>query len=237
MGTRTVQKLVTPKAAASPVAHALRMTRPFAQDLEPATAAHAQGPGAHFSFGNISVRTPVSVHEKAPGDPPNGGAPAAGPVVKKKKAGVDSFTVDWSKGAGAGPNRIALHLGYAVRFTKDADHDPALAEFRQYAQTSYKITDGPGKGQEGGTPPLHDDHYSRADDHQHALADVDFASDDNPDMEGIRADDVVSYSFTARQDIIDTSDGNKVIATRGPHTATVTGKDPRAYAGVPVKLE
>jgi hypothetical protein len=36
----------------------------------------------------------------------------------------------------------------------------------------------------------------------------------------------LTYSFTAEQMIIDTADGNKVIAKRGPHAATATGKGP-----------
>jgi hypothetical protein len=36
--------------------------------------------------------------------------------------------------------------------------------------------------------------------------------------------------------IIDTSDSNKVIAKRGPHTGTIKGKDPRTYGGVPANL-
>jgi hypothetical protein len=157
---------------------------------------------------------------------------------KKKKAGVESFSVDWSKNA-AGPTTAELRLDYKAKFKKDDDHDPALAEFRQNVMTKYEITDGPRKGEKGDTSPMHDDHYSRADDTAgHTINDVDFVSNDNPGFiaGSLSKDDVVDYSFTAEDMIIDTSDGNKVLERRGPHTGTIKGKDPRTYGGVPVKL-
>ncbi len=47
---------------------------------------------------------------------------------------------------------------------------------------------------------------------------------------------MLDYTFTVEQMIIDTSDGNKVIEKRGPHTATIKGKHPRVYGNVPKKL-
>ena len=157
--------------------------------------------------------------------------------MKVKKAGVDSFTVDWSKNPASSATTPSFRLEYKTKFTKDADHDPAVAEFRQNAMTTFEVTDGPNKGSKGGTAPLHNDNYARSDDTAgHALTDVDFVSNDNPSIGPIHKDDVLTYSFTAEQMIIDTSDANKVIAKRGPHTATASGKDPRAFAGVPVTL-
>ena len=176
---------------------------------------------------------------------PQGGAkagdaqPPAEKQPKRKKAGVESFTVEWSKGLTAGPTAANLRLDYNAKFKKDDDHDPALAEFRQNAMTRWEITDGPGKGAKGDTSPLHDDHYSRADDLAgHKITDQLFTSNDNPgwDTGQIDKDDVLEYAFTAEQMIIDTADGNKVIEKRGPHTATIKGKDPRAYGNVPKKL-
>jgi hypothetical protein len=106
---------------------------------------------------------------------------------------------------------------------KDDDHDPALAEFRQNVMTKWEITSGPNAGATTDTSPMHDDHYSRAD-------------DDNPGVAPLHKDDVLDYSFTAEQMIIDTSNGNSVVARRGPHTATIKGKDVRTYANVPKKL-
>ena len=152
------------------------------------------------------------------------------PVAKKKKAGVDSFTVNWSKNANASPTNARLRLDYKAKFKKDDEHDPALAEFRQNVMTVWKITDGTHKGQEGDTSPMHDDNYSRADDTDgNTINDVDFVSNDNPGIPGVAADDVLDYAFTAEQMIIDTSDNDKVIAKEGPHTGTIKGKAPRTY--------
>jgi hypothetical protein len=131
-----------------------------------------------------------------------------------------------------------LRLDYNAKFKKDDDHDPALAEFRQNAMTKWEITDGPHKGAKGDTSPLHDDNYSRADDlGGHTINDQLFYSNDNPGWNTwIDKDDVLDYAFTAEQMIIDKSDGNKVIEKRGPHTATITGKDARVYGNVPKKL-
>lgn len=169
----------------------------------------------------------------------DGAQPPVEKQSKKKKAGVESFTVEWSKGLTAGPTAANLRLEYNAKFKKDDDHDPALAEFRQNAMTRWEITDGPRKGAKGDTSPLHDDHYSRADDVAgHKITDQLFTSNDNPgwDTGQLDKDDVLDYAFTAEQMIIDTSDGNKVIEKRGPHTATIKGKDPRAYGNVPKKL-
>ncbi len=169
----------------------------------------------------------------------DGAQPPAEKQPKKKKAGVESFTVEWSKGLTAGPTAVNLRLDYNAKFKKDDDHDPALAEFRQNAMTKWEITDGPRKGAKGDTSPLHDDHYSRADDLAgHKITDQLFTSNDNPgwDPGQLDKDDVLEYAFTAEQMIIDTSDGNKVIEKRGPHTATIKGKDPRTYGNVPKKL-
>jgi len=170
-----------------------------------------------------------------------GGGPKGGPAVKapkKKKAGVDSFVTKWKKNASAGPTNATLRLDYSAKFKKDANYDPALAEFRQNVMTKYEITDGPHKGTKGDTSPMHDDNYSRADDTAgNTINDVNFVSNDNPGFAiTLDRNDVVNYSFTAEQKIIDTSDGNKVIVKRGPHTATIVGKHPRAYGDVPKTL-
>lgn len=166
-------------------------------------------------------------------------APMAPPVpAPTKTAGVDSFEVKWSKHSSAGATTAKLRLDYTVKFTKDATHDPALADFRQSVMTTWEITDGPHKGDKGTTAPMHDDNYSRADDLAgNGRADVDFSSNDNPGyVAPLAANDVIDYSFTAEQTIIDTSQANKVIAKRGPHTGTIQGKHPRTYGGVPATL-
>ena len=168
--------------------------------------------------------------------PKDAGAPGG---VAKKNAGIDAFAVKWTQNPSSGPKTAKLRLDYSVTFTKDATHDPAVAEFRQNAFHTFEVTDGPHKGQKHNNPPLHDDNYSRADDTAgNSINDVSFVSNDNPGAveNSLDKDDVIDYSFTAEQMIIDTGDGNKVIAKRGPHTATIKGKDPRTYDGVPVTL-
>jgi hypothetical protein len=169
--------------------------------------------------------------------PKDAGTPDA--PAPSKKAGVESFEVKWKENALNSPTTAKLRLNYSARFKKDATHDPALAEFRQNAFHRFKVTAGPHKGQKDNNPPIHDDNYSRADDKGgNAIDDVDFVSNDNPGpaVDALDKDDVIDYSFTAEQMIIDTSDSNKVIEKRGPHTATIKGKDPRSFDGVPKTL-
>jgi hypothetical protein len=164
------------------------------------------------------------------GKPPSSG-PATAPA-KAKKAGVESFKVEWKEHPDAGPTKPWFRIIFKAKFKKDADHDPALAEFRQKAGSKWEITEGKHKGAKKETP-MRDDGYTRADDIQgNKLDDVDFVSNDNPGLE-ITKDDVLNYSFTAEQTIIDTSQGNKEIAKRGPHTVTIKGKDPRTVEGIP----
>jgi hypothetical protein len=166
---------------------------------------------------------------------PDAGVPDAG--VPKKKAGVDSFVVNWKKNSNTTAQHPSLRLDYSVKFTKDATHDPAMAEFRQSVFTTYEITAGPGKSGKFDNSPIHNDNYSRADDTAgNGIKDTDFVSNDNPGLSPLDKDDVIDYSFTAMQTIIDTGDGNKVIATRGPHTATIKGKHPRTFDNVPKTL-
>jgi hypothetical protein len=156
-------------------------------------------------------------------------AKEAAPKPKKKKAGVKSFDVDWSKNPNSSASTAVLRLDYRAKFKKDDEHDPSLAEFRQNVKTKYEITDGPNKGDKGDTSPMHDDSYSRADDLEgNAITDVDFYSNDNPGLYGwLDKDDDLNYAFTAEQMIIDTSQANKVIEKRGPATGTIKGKHPR----------
>jgi len=186
-----------------------------------------------------------SEESPAPGIVEKNGGPKAPPVappkapVKAKKAGVASFVVKWSKNAKASPTNPNLRLDYTAKFKKDADHDPALAEFRQSVMTKFEVTAGPNKGLKGDTSPMHDDHYSRADDIAgNAITSVNFQSNDNPGFKAgtITKDDVLDYSFTAEDTIIDTSLKGAVIARRGPHTGTIKGKGARSYGGVPKTL-
>jgi hypothetical protein len=160
------------------------------------------------------------------------------------QCGVDSFKVVWAKNTTAfpaGPERASLRLDYTIKF-KDAPKPPfkpECCEFRQNVKTIWKITAGPGAGQSGDTSPLHDDNYSRADDTdgKPELTDPGFTSNDNPGLTPLDAADELDYAFTAEQLVIDTCNGNRQVEKRGPHTATVKGRDPRTYGGVPKTLE
>jgi hypothetical protein len=171
--------------------------------------------------------------------PPAKPAPPQTPAAAKKKAGVDSFAVNWTQNSISGPTVAKLRLDVTAKFKKDATHDPSVAEYRQNAGHDFKITAGPNKGFSS-VQPLHDDNYSRGDDTAgHSINDVDFQTEDNPGSSTstpIDKDDVVDYTFTAEQMIIDTSDNNKEIAKRGPHSGTIKGKHPRTFGGVPVTL-
>ena len=184
----------------------------------------------------------TSVLQKKEGE---GGGPASGPAskpasapasapakAKAKKAGVESFEVKWVAHPKVSATNPQFRVIFKAKFKNDADHDPALADFRQKVGTKWKITGGPRKGFKGETPSR-DDGYTRADDIKgNKLTDVDFVSNDNPGLEDIDKDDVLDYSFTAEQKIIDTSQGNKVIEKRGPHTVTIKGKHPRTFDGL-----
>lgn len=196
--------------------------------------------GKEKAGGSIIIETngPVGAPPPAPAPTPTK-APAQAPAAPKKTAGVDSFAVAWKKNANAGPTLAKLRLDATAKFKKDATHDPALAEYRQNAAYNFEVTAGPNKGVKS-SQPLQDDHYSRADDiGGHTINDVNFETNDNPGNSAqtpIDKDDVINYSFTAEQMIVDTSDGNKVVEKRGPHTGTITGKDPRTFGGVPATL-
>lgn len=228
-----------PAAAASPAGFDLSSIPVHAPSAGNRTVVRQE---TSFRFGDKSVNGASDnrvglVEDKGTEDAGTPTPPVPVPVPKKKKAGVDSFTVKWRKNAIAGPTAAKLRLDYAVKLKKDADHDPAVAEFRQNAFHLFECTAGPNKGQKHNNDPLHDDNYSRADDTGgNAIGDVDFVSNDNPGASPLDKDDVIDYTFTAEQMIIDTAGSNKVVAKRGPHTATITGKGARAYGGVPKDL-
>ncbi|HXO72555.1 MAG TPA: hypothetical protein VN838_26645 [Bradyrhizobium sp.] len=180
----------------------------------------------------------IVVHDQSPdaGTPDAGTKGGAAPVapVAAKKAGVQSFEVKWTENPAMSATNARVRLDYTVKFKKDAAFDPALAEFRQNAFHKLEVTAGPHKGLKDDNSPLHDDNYSRADDTAgNAKTDTNFVCNDNPGASGLDKDDVLDYSFTAEQMIIDTSDANKQIEKKGPHTVTIKGKHLRTVTGVP----
>lgn len=230
----------TPSPVAPTLQHAFGAipVLPRQEGAEPPSLGQSLAPRDKCVDGESDSRFGL-VEDKGP-DAGVGKGDAGSPVdAPKKKAGIDSFVVKWSKNADSSPTTAKLRLDYAVKFKKDDAHDPAAAEFRQNAFHTFEVTAGPHKGQKHSNPPLHDDNYSRADDTGgNGIGDVDFVCNDNPGpvANALDKDDVIDYSFTAEQMIIDTRDSNKVVAKRGPHTATIKGKDPRAFDQVPKNL-
>jgi hypothetical protein len=163
--------------------------------------------------------------------------PNAQPGAQKpRRAAVESFVVEWEQDTQAYLTNPGFALVSKARLRNDVDYDPALVDFRQNVMTNYQITAGP----HASAPvpeSMHNDNYSRDDDLLHARESPDMTLTDNPNIGPLDKDDVINYSFTAEQMLIDLSNGNNVLAKRGPHTATITGKEPRQYAGVPVKLD
>ena len=84
-------------------------------------------------------------------------------VKSEKKCGVESFEVKWKKHRRAGASRAWLRIDVAIKFKKDAKHDPCCREYRQNAANKWKVTAGPQKGSRG-KAKMEDDDYSRADD-------------------------------------------------------------------------
>jgi hypothetical protein len=181
------------------------------------------------------------VDEQTPPPTSGGGKPPVIPAAPARTAGIEYFTVTWQKHPMAGPNNARFHLHFLAKFRDDSVYDPKCAEFRQNVMAVYECTAGTHKGDKADTSPMHDDHYSRNDDLKaRPITSVDFESQDNP---GVRKghtefDDVITFSFTAEQMIIDTCQTpNKVIAHIGPHTGVITGSHPRDYANVPEAFE
>ncbi|MGA2488770.1 MAG: hypothetical protein ABSF99_01090 [Anaerolineales bacterium] len=246
IGNQAVQRLLT-NAKEVEVGLASTASPRFAHDFsqipvhpkleaEDLTPAHHESRALMDMSASGNGKDTVGLIEGKGPDGGEGPKDAGAPAATKKTAGVDSFVVKWTKNPASGPTIAKLRLDSSAKFKNDAAHDPALAEFRQNASFKFEITAGPNKGQKS-SQPLQDDNYSRADDSAgNTINDVNFVTNDNPGTARetpIDKDDVIDFSFTAEQMIIDTSDRNKVIKKHGPHTATIKGKHERAFDGVP----
>jgi len=178
-------------------------------------------------------------------DVKEGGNPAT-EEKKVKCCGVKKFVVKWSKPSGWYVGQM-LRIDVEIEFMADDEHDPACCEFCQNVKTVFKIIDGPNKGRRGDTSPMHDDHYGRGDDSdgKPGLSDPGFTTDDNPgfnpDRLKLDPNDNIEYSFTAEQMVKEKCESpcpkGTIVAQRGPHTATVKGKEPRTFTGVPTTLD
>ncbi len=206
-------------------------------ESEPEVVGNSPDPGAPSPAQEPPGPTP-SAPTPPPSASPSAPAPAPAPTPAApgttKTAGVDSFTVTWKENPATTPTSPRLRIDFSATFKDDATHDPALAEFRQNEGHLLLITAGPHSGTKKGRS-FRDDNYSRADDKVNAKTSKYFACADNPGMPSISADDVIDYTVTAEQMIIDTSTNN-VVQKKGPHTGTIKGKHPRVCGGVPVTL-
>lgn len=229
-----------------------RLPKPNNAATSKATRDHnASGSGRYASdFRQVPIQAPRQAvgRDKDP-DPGSGSgsgsarppapAPAPAPAPPAKKAGVDTFSVKWKKDiAQSSATSERLRIDFRATFKNDATYDPSLCEFRQNAFHHLEITAGPHKGLKDDNGPIHDDNYSRADDvNSNPATGTLFEGYDNPGVDpgSLDKDDVIDYSFTAEQLVIDKRD-NSVLEKKGPHTATIKGKHPRAYNGVPKTL-
>lgn len=203
-------------------------------------AGHGHGSATPQPLAEKSVDTAASADAESLIDEQSHAGGGQQVTTPAQTGGFDWFFVTWQKHPAAGPANARFALHYRARFQKDSVHDPQCVEFRQNAMTHYEVIAGPHLGDKLDTSPLHDDHYSRADDLAgRKTTELDFESEDNPGVHRghLVAGDVIDYSFTAEQMLIDTCQGDKVIARIGPNTGTITGQDPRTYSGVPDVFE
>ena len=165
-----------------------------------------------------------------------------------RKAEVKDFAARWRKGPlvddvnpqtkGRNAN---LHIQVRAEFKKGDGLNPADAEYRQFVKDKWEITAPAHRARVWSEKPQwEDDGYSRADDtkgrgKEAAL----FEAQDFPGwhhsqerQDQLLATDTVNATFSAKQQIIDTSDQNRVIAEVPEHTATISGAHPRTYVGV-----
>jgi len=172
----------------------------------------------------------------------------------KFKCGVESFTVEWKQNPDAGAANPSLRLDVAIVFKSGGEFNPACCEYKQNVMSLWQVTAGPHKDQHSPTSPMRDDDYSRTNadgvagksddtDGKPELTDPGFTTNDNPGWwktDGFAADDNLDYAFTAEQIVYAPGsakcEANPEVAKRGPHTGTITGKDPRTYGGVPITL-
>jgi hypothetical protein len=171
------------------------------------------------------------------------------PTGLKKKCGVESFSVKWTKGT------IGLiHIDVRIRFKTGGDYEPKCCQYRQNAMTKFQIKMAQAPIWNFDSSPLHYDKYSRSwdTDGNPDLADPSFTTTDDPGPFPSLGpnDDIVFYEFTAEQIVYSPGrdlskqewncdcEKNKEVAKKGPHTGKVSGKQSGGYhyEGVPADL-
>jgi hypothetical protein len=152
------------------------------------------------------------------------------PFSLGKQAGVESFVVRWSEDPDI--HEGSINLEYSATFQDDLQHDPRLAEFRQAIHL--RVVVGGRVVVDDNRP---DDGYGHRDGsfgpRNETYTATGYTGRDHPGFRPIQPDEDVLIEFTVTNTIIDLALGGAVIAQRGPHTATIKGRHPRAHEGVP----
>ena len=153
-------------------------------------------------------------------------------MLLQLKAGVESFSVDWKKHTDNDENNAAFWIDYKAKFKNGDGFDAGDAEFRQNASDDWKRVKSNGT-ETSGSSPLEDDNYSKVEDPEmyNGTNKENFEGVDQPGWSDgeLAEDEEVTYSFTAEQMIIDTSDSDKILEKKGPRTVTISGKHPRNH--------
>jgi hypothetical protein len=145
------------------------------------------------------------------------------------RAAVDNFTVTWSEDE-RGETGAGVRLDFSAQFRNDANHNPADAEFRQYAGDEWRRTPAGQQPAPFQSSHYEFDNYSRANDPgDYDDAQGTFTSHDLPGwQEGALAwDDWIDWKFGAHQVIVDPSRNNEVIATADQKIVRLRGMYPR----------
>ncbi len=150
----------------------------------------------------------------------------------QQKAGVESFSVNWKKHPSNNEKNAAFWIDYKAKFKHGDGFDAGDAEFRQNASDDWKIEEEDGNTITGKSP-LQDDSYNKAADPEMYTGDnkENFKGVDQPGWSDneLNSGDKVTWSFTAEQMVVDTSDSDKILEKKGPKTVKITGKHPRNH--------
>jgi len=157
------------------------------------------------------------------------GLAAEGPC----KCGVEKFVVTYiGSESYTSPGKENLLAGghlftisYDVKYKEGGVFRAACCKFEQWVKYDWKIVAGPHAGDE------HKRNKLKIDEN------VDSSRVDGPGIAALDDADFTFFSHTSEQRVLDKCRNNALVASRGPHTVTVTGKLPRRYRGVPHRAE
>ena len=156
-----------------------------------------------------------------------------------KIAGVETFTVRYDKDE---LQDGKIRIDADAVFKDDATHDASKAEFQQFVSSRARSVKADGSVVDIGTGFLdvRDDGYhrdpARINDRSQTYAGNLYHMTDRAGLDPLEPDEVLDFRFTAEQRIVDLARNEMVIASRGPHTVVVKGREPRRYVGAPLDL-